>query len=84
MAARARSGWALPAWLDQRLTLVQSRAYAVARDIPAAVAAAQQAGRDNSPEAAAALAHAGGRRRRGQRQALRALVPGAARPRAGP
>ena len=58
MAARARSGWAVPAWLDQRLTLVQSRAYATAGDIPAAVAAAQQAGRDNSPEAAAALAHA--------------------------
>ena len=58
MAARARSGWAVPAWFNQRLTLVQSRAYAAAGDIPAAVAAAQQAARDNSPEAAVALAHA--------------------------
>ena len=58
MAARARSGWAVPAWLDQRLTLVQSRAHAAAGDISAAVAAGEQADRDGSPQAAAALAHA--------------------------
>ena len=58
MITRARSGWAVPAWLDQRLTLLQARAYAAAGDIGAAVAAAEQAGRDSSPEAAVALAHA--------------------------
>ncbi len=58
--ARARSGWSVPAWLDQRLSLVESRAYAAAGDIPAALAAALAAagrpGRDNSPEAAVTLA----------------------------
>ena len=58
MITRARSGWAVPAWLDQRLTLLQARAYAAAGDITAAVAAAERAGRDSSPEAAVALAHA--------------------------
>ena len=58
MITRARSGWAVPAWLDQRLTLLQARAYAAAGDIGAAVAAAEHAGRDSSPEAAVALAHA--------------------------
>ena len=58
MITRARSGWAVPAWLDQRLTLLQARAYAAAGDIGAAVAAAEQAGHDSSPEAAVALAHA--------------------------
>ena len=58
MITRARSGWAVPAWLDQRLALLQARAYAAAGDIGAAVAAAEHAGRDSSPEAAVALAHA--------------------------
>ena len=58
MIARARSGWSLPAWLDQRLSLVESRAYVAAGDIPAAVAAAERAGGDGSPEAAATLAYA--------------------------
>ena len=56
--ARARSGWSVPAWLDQRLSLVESRACAAAGDIPAALAAAGRAGRDTSPEAAVTLAHA--------------------------
>ena len=56
--ATARSGWSVPAWLDQRLSLAESRAYAAAGDIPAALAAAGRAGRDHSPEAAVALAHA--------------------------
>ncbi len=56
--ATARSGWLVPAWLDQRLSLAESRAYAAAGDIPAALAAAGRAGRDHSPEAAVALAHA--------------------------
>ena len=58
MITRARSGWAAPAWLDQRLTLLQARAYAAAGDFAAAVAAAEQAGRDSSTEAAVVLAHA--------------------------
>jgi LuxR family transcriptional regulator, maltose regulon positive regulatory protein len=58
MIARARSGWSLPAWLDQRLSLVESRAYVATGDIPAAVAAAERAGGDGSPEAAATLAYA--------------------------
>ena len=42
--ARARSGWSVPAWLDQRLSLVESRAHAAAGDIRAALAAAERAG----------------------------------------
>ncbi len=56
--ARARSGWSVPAWLDQRLSLAESRAYAVAGDIPAALAAAGRVSRGTSPEATVALAHA--------------------------
>jgi LuxR family transcriptional regulator, maltose regulon positive regulatory protein len=56
--ARARSGWAVPAWLDHKLSLVQSRAHATAGDIPAALAAAERAGSDTSLEAAVTLAHA--------------------------
>ena len=56
--ARARSGWSPPAWLDQRLSLVQSRAFAAAGDIPAALAAAERAGSGTSLEAAVTLAYA--------------------------
>jgi LuxR family transcriptional regulator, maltose regulon positive regulatory protein len=56
--ARARSGWSVPPWLDQRLTLVESRAHAAEGDIQAALAAARRSGRDNSPEAEVALARA--------------------------
>jgi LuxR family transcriptional regulator, maltose regulon positive regulatory protein len=56
--ARARSGWAVPAWVDHKLSLIQSRAYATAGDIPSALAAAERAGSDTSPEAAVTLAHA--------------------------
>ncbi len=56
--ARARAGWSVPDWLDQRLTLVESRAYAAAGDIQAALAAAGRAGSDTSPEATVTLAHA--------------------------
>ncbi len=55
---RARSGWPFPAWLDQQLSLVESRACAAAGDIEAALAAAERAGSDTSPEAAVTLAHA--------------------------
>ena len=58
MVAKARSGWSVPAWLDQRLSLVESRAYVAAGDPLAAATAAERAGADSSPEAAAALAYA--------------------------
>jgi LuxR family maltose regulon positive regulatory protein len=56
--ARTRSGWFIPAWLDHRLSLAESRAYAAAGDIPAALAAAERANRDTAPETAVTLAHA--------------------------
>jgi LuxR family maltose regulon positive regulatory protein len=55
---RARSGPPISPWLSQQLSAVQSRAYAAAGDIQAAVAAARRAGAAGSPEAAVALAHA--------------------------
>ncbi len=72
--ARARSGWSVPAWLDQRLSLAESRAYAAAGDIQAALAAAERAGPDTSPEAAVTLARA--RTAAGDaRNAARAVAP---------
>jgi LuxR family maltose regulon positive regulatory protein len=56
--ARARSGWLVPAWLDHKLSLAESRAYAAAGAVPAALAAAGRAGRDTAPETAVTLAHA--------------------------
>src|SRR5580700_9359473 len=58
VVARARCGWSVPAWLDHRLSQAESRAHAAAGDIPAALAAAGRAGRENSPEAAVTLARA--------------------------
>ncbi len=58
IVARARSGWSVPAWLEQRLSLVESWAYAAAGDIQAALAAAGRPGRENSPETAVTLARA--------------------------
>ena len=55
---RARSGWPVPAWLDQQLSLVESQACEAAGDTQAALAAAGRAGLDTSLEAAVALAHA--------------------------
>ena len=55
--ARARSGWPVPEWLEHRLALAESQAYAAAGDIQAALAAAGRAGRDTSPETAVTLAH---------------------------
>jgi len=57
-AVRARVGWSPPGWLDHRLTLLESRAFAAAGDNQSAVAAAGRAGPAASLEAAAALAHA--------------------------
>jgi LuxR family transcriptional regulator, maltose regulon positive regulatory protein len=58
LAARARLGWSVPGWLDHKLTLLESRAFAAAGDIPSAVAAAERAGPMVSLDAAAALMHA--------------------------
>jgi len=74
IVARARSGWSVPSWLEQRLSLVESRAYAAAGDIRAALAAAERAGPDTSPEAAVTLAHAWVAAGDGE-NARRALVP---------
>jgi LuxR family transcriptional regulator, maltose regulon positive regulatory protein len=56
--ARARSGGPVPVWLDQQLSLVESRACAAAGDIQAALAAAERADGGTSLEAAVTLAHA--------------------------
>ena len=81
--ARARSGWSAPAWLDQRLSLVQSRAFAAAGDIPAALAAAGRAGSGTSLEAAVALAYARAAAGDGG-NARRALTPALASPSGAP
>ena len=70
--ARARSGWSAPAWLDQRLSLVQSRAFAAAGDIPAALAAAGRAGSGTSLGGGGhPRVRVGGGRRRRQRTGAR-------------
>ena len=56
--ARARSGWPVPAWLDERLSLVESWAHSAAGDAPAALAAAGRGGRETPPAAAVPLARA--------------------------
>jgi len=71
---RARSGWHVPAWLDQQLSLVESRACAAADDIPAALAAAERVGGGTSLEAAVTLAHAWAAAGDGD-QAQQALAP---------
>jgi LuxR family maltose regulon positive regulatory protein len=78
LVARARSGWPVPAWLGQRLSLVQARASVAAGDIRAALAIAGQTGCDSSLEAAVMTAHAwaaagnGGNARRALAAALAA------------
>ena len=56
--ARARSGWQVPAWLERKLSLVESRASVAAGKIRAALADAERAGQDSSLEATVILAHA--------------------------
>jgi LuxR family maltose regulon positive regulatory protein len=83
MIARARSGWSVPAWLDQRLSLAESRACAAVGDIRGALAAAERAGGDTSPEAAVTLAHvwvAGGDGAKARRALAPALATGSAVP----
>jgi LuxR family maltose regulon positive regulatory protein len=55
---RARSGWRVPAWLDEQLGQVEARACAAAGDAQGALAAAERAGCGASLEAAVTLAHA--------------------------
>jgi LuxR family maltose regulon positive regulatory protein len=71
---RARSGRPISPWLDQKLSVIQSRACAAAGDIQAAVAAAGRAGPQDSPQAAVALAHARAAAGDGD-AAARALAP---------
>jgi len=54
---RARSGWPVPAWLDQQLSLAESRACTAAGDAQAALTAARRAD-GTSPEAMVTLAQA--------------------------
>ena len=54
----ARQGWSPPNWLDHRLTLVESRAFAALGDIASAVAAAERAHPGASLDATVALAQA--------------------------
>jgi LuxR family maltose regulon positive regulatory protein len=58
MVSRARQGWSLPRWLERRLTLIQSRAYAAAGDIQSAVDVAERAEPRSTLDAAVTLAHA--------------------------
>jgi LuxR family transcriptional regulator, maltose regulon positive regulatory protein len=58
ITARARSGWPVPAWLEQKLSLVESWAHAAAGDTQAALAAVRRSGPETSPEATVTLARA--------------------------
>jgi LuxR family transcriptional regulator, maltose regulon positive regulatory protein len=58
IVATARSGRPAPAWLDHKLSLVESRAHVATGDIRAALTAARLAAGDNSPASAVTLAHA--------------------------
>jgi LuxR family transcriptional regulator, maltose regulon positive regulatory protein len=55
---RARSRSPVPAWLNRKLDLIQSRACAAVGDTPAALAAAGRAGAEDAAEAAVTRAHA--------------------------
>jgi LuxR family transcriptional regulator, maltose regulon positive regulatory protein len=54
----ARQGWTPPAWVEDRLTVLQSQACMAATDLPSAIDLAEQAGPESSLEAAVALARA--------------------------
>jgi LuxR family transcriptional regulator, maltose regulon positive regulatory protein len=54
---RVRSGWSVPAWLGQRLSHMESRAYAASGDIRAALAVAGHSSSGTSLEATVTLAH---------------------------
>jgi len=56
--ARARSGWRVPAWLEQELSLVESRAVVAVRKIGAGLAEAERVRHDSSVEGLVILAQA--------------------------
>jgi LuxR family transcriptional regulator, maltose regulon positive regulatory protein len=58
LIGQARQDWSPPGWLQQRLTILESRAHVLAGDITAGLAVARSADPQAVPEAAAALAHA--------------------------
>jgi LuxR family transcriptional regulator, maltose regulon positive regulatory protein len=58
LVAIARQGWSPPGWLEDRLTLLESRACAAVGDIELAIDAAGRAGRRSASEAAIAVASA--------------------------
>jgi LuxR family transcriptional regulator, maltose regulon positive regulatory protein len=70
IVTRARSGWPVPAWLDQQLSLVESQAWGVAGDVPAALAAAERAGACLAADVAVAHAWAVAGERDNAAQAL--------------
>jgi LuxR family transcriptional regulator, maltose regulon positive regulatory protein len=71
---RVRSGWSVPAWLDQRLSQVESRAYTASGNIQAALSVAGGASSGTSLEAALTLARAWTAAGDGE-NATRALAP---------
>ncbi|HEY5985060.1 MAG TPA: LuxR C-terminal-related transcriptional regulator, partial [Streptosporangiaceae bacterium] len=56
MVSRARLGWSVPPWLEQRLALTDSLARTAAGDLEAALDAAERSGPPSSPRGAIALA----------------------------
>jgi len=58
IVGRVRDRWSPPPWLDRRLALVESRAFAAVGTAEAALDAARRAHPEDSAEAAAALARA--------------------------
>ena len=81
--ARAQTGWAIPDWLGQQLSLAESRAHAAAGDVGQALAAAERAGASDSAEAAVVLAHAW-LAAKDVENARRALAPALAAPNPAP
>jgi LuxR family transcriptional regulator, maltose regulon positive regulatory protein len=79
----ARSGWSVPVWIDQQLSVAGSRACLAMGDSRAALAAAQRAACDDSLEPAVTLAHAWAAAGDGE-SARRALAPALAAGREAP
>jgi LuxR family transcriptional regulator, maltose regulon positive regulatory protein len=71
---RACAGQPAPAWLDQQLNMLRSRAHTATGDTRAALAAAERVGGEDRPEAAVARAHAWAAAG-DSANALRALAP---------
>ena len=82
LISRARQGWSPPPWLDDRLTLLESRARAATGDAAGAAAAARRAGHPSATDRAVALAQAllAGGDHQGARSAAPVLTAGPATP----